>query len=435
MTKITAKHPAFAPPVRADARPVAAPAVPTAKGWNSRSGFEPTAGATPATEAKLAEIRKLMVGHTDRAEEKRVTELFRGTDRAELNELIAELPLAEFHALVGDMDDRLFGPDNRGAFLSLLTKDRVGDLDVASKAKLIGALQTHRTGSGDEKAIRDLFLATKGGDLSELKKAVDHGGDHRDLQQLIFHDLDDSKIRAALLKHFAAEGTTKNGQVKVLSDIDDTFYANLKDDRYPKKTVYPGVKDFYAELDPGNDDLMFLSARPYDRPGASEHLSRGTIEGAGVKDPTILSGDWAHLVGNHLIADKKFDNWAQVRQLYPEYGSVFVGDSGQGDAIFGAKAAALPGTDMKRVFIHNVTHLDAAARADFAAKGVAIFDTYVGAATDAFKAGLMPRDGLLRVAAAAERELAAIVFSTPEQKAAREAELARDLDAMRAALQ
>ena len=233
-----------------------------------------------------------------------------------------------------------------------------------------------------------------------------------------------------------------SGQVKVLSDIDDTFYANLKDfDRYPKGTVYPGVKDFYAELDKGGaarqdaeGDLMFLSARPYDRAGGSEHISRGTIEKAGVKDPTVLSGDFAHLIGNNLIADKKFENWQQVRQLHPEYGSVFVGDSGQGDAIFGAKAAATAGGDMKKVFIHNVSGLDDAARAQWAAKGVSVFDTYVGAATEAFKAGLITKDGLQRVGAAAQRDLDAVQFSDPSQKAARQADLDRDLAAMRALL-
>ena len=148
-----------------------------------------------------------------------------------------------------------------------------------------------------------------------------------------------------------------------------------------------------------------------------------------------MSGDFAHIVGNTLIADKKFDNWSQVRQLHPEYGSVFVGDSGQGDAIFGARAAATPGTDMKKVFIHNVTDMSAAQRAESATKGVYIFDTYVGAATEAFKSGLISKDGLQRVAAGAQRELATITFKSPEQKAAREKDLARDLEAMRIALQ
>ena len=456
MTRVNPRHrPAtIATPKAPKGKPPAA-AAPANKSWGAKAvgsarpeattGFDDprASGASPGVEAKLKQIAQLMKGHTDRADERQIIALFKGASASELNELILELPAHDFHELVSDLDDRLIGPDNRTAFLSLLSKERLGELSVDSRAKLIGVLQYHQTRSLDEKAVRDIFLGTKGADLSKLKKAIDHGGDHRDLQQLVFHDLDDSKIRGQLLAHFKKEAAASpSGQVKVLSDIDDTFYVNLKDDRYPKKTVYPGVKDFYAELDKGGaakaddgGDLMFLSARPYDRPGAVEHLTRGTLEKAGVNDPTVLSGDFAHLIGNQQIADKKFENWAQVRQLHPEYGSVFVGDSGQGDAIFGARAATLPGTDMKKVFIHNVTGLDASQRADFARNGVHIFDTYVGAATEAYQSGLITRDGLLRVAAGAQRELAQVPFGSSAQKAAREQDLARDLDAMRAALQ
>lgn len=393
-------------------------------------------------EANLRQISELMKGQTDRNEEKLILNIFKDSTAAELNELMGAMPPPDFHKLVGDIDNRLIGPDNRTAFLNMLSKERLTHLTVENRAKLIGALQHHRTDRLDEITARDVFLGTKGADLTKLKKAIDHGGDHRDLQQFVFHDIDDVKIRGQLLEHFAKEAVAApSGQFKVLSDIDDTFYANLKDDRYPKKTVYPGVKDFYVELDQGGaaqeeagGDLMFLSARPYDRAGTSEHLTRDTLEQAGVHDATVLSGDFAHLIGNELIAAKKYDNWVQIRQLHPEYGSVFIGDSGQGDAIFGAKALATPRTDMKKVFIHNVTRLSEAERADFAAKGIHIFDTYVGAATEAYKSGLISKEGLRRIAAAAQRELAQVQFASQDQKAARENDLARDLEAMGAAL-
>lgn len=338
------------------------------------------------------------------------------------------------------MDDRVVGPDSKTAFLNLLSKERVGDLSVESKARVVQALQKHDTNSLEEKAIGALFLSTSGEALSALKNAIDQGGDHRDLQQLVFHDIDSKEIRSALLAHFKTAAAPKSDKVKVHSDIDDTFYVNLKDDRYPKKTVYPGVRALYAELDkgPGSEpdrlgDLMFLSARPYDRAGAMEHSTRSMLQDKGVTQATVLSGDFAHLIGNNLIAEKKFDNWLQINQLYPEYGSVFIGDSGQGDAIFGAKAAAA-NADMRAVFIHNVTGLDEAARADFAAKGVTIFDTYVGAASEAFKKGLITPEGLQRVMSAATRELAEVEFTDPAQKAARQSELDRDLAAARALL-
>jgi hypothetical protein len=435
--KATDLLPAFRPSTTQPSAPT--PTTPVSQPVAAPTGF--TATAPSAVQAKVNELRALMAGHTDRGEEGRILAMFKGASFGELNQLLAALPKEELHELVEDMDDRLIGPDNRTAFLELISHGRVGDLTIENRVKVVQALQLGSTGSLEEKAVVAVFLATKGESLTALKNGIDGATDYHDLQELVFHDLDSSALRGQLLAHFKAEAPPKSTRVKVLSDIDDTFYVNLKDDRFPKKTVYPGVKALYAELDKGagaqadrTGDLMFLSARPYDRAGVSEHFTRQMMFDHGVTQATVLSGDFAHLIGNQSIADKKFDNWQQVNQLYPEYGSVFLGDSGQGDALFGAKAAATSGGDMRSVFIHNVTHLDAAARADFAKKGVFIFDTYVGAAAEAFKRGLISKSGLERVMSDAGREFDAIAFSSPGQKVERRAELDRDLATARAAL-
>lgn len=427
-------------PVLRPTTPAAPAPAPTTPARPATPTADFTAGNATGVQSKLSMIRSLLNGHTDRKEETQLLELFKGVNKGELNQLINGLSRQELHEVTSDMNDRLFGPDNKTAFLNVLTRDRVQDLTVESRAKLVQALQINSTDGKEEKAITALFLATKGEGLSALKNAIDGGADHRDLQQLVFHDIDDKDLRNQLLAHFKSEATPKDGKVKVLSDIDDTFYANWKDDRFPKKTIYPGVRALYTELDRGGGatadrtgDLMFLSARPYDRPGASEHFTREMMHDQGVTQATVLSGDFAHLIGNQAIADKKFDNWLQVNQLYPEYGSVFIGDSGQGDAIFGAKAAGA-NADMRSVFIHNVTHMDAAAKAAEAQKGVFVFDTYVGAATEAFKRGLISKGGLERVVNEANREFGTLAFSSPEQKSERKAELDRDTVAARALL-
>lgn len=409
----------------------------------SPSGAGESFTATPGTKVQglLNELRGLMAGRTDRKEEARVVSLFTSASPGELNQLLGGLSSHELHELVEDLDDRFIGPDHRTAFLALLSKGRLGDLTVENRAKLVHALQAGSTEKREEQAIADVFLGTKGESLTALKNLVDGGGDHRDLQQLLFHDLDSKPLRRAVLEHLAREAPPKGARVKVFSDIDDTFYVNWKDDRFPRKTVYPGVRAFYAELDKGagaqpdrQGDLLFLSARPYDRAGLSEHFSKEMLHDHGVTQATVLSGDFAHLLGNESIAEKKFENWEQVRGLYPEYGSVFVGDSGQGDALFGARAAAVQGGDMRGVFIHNVTHLDAAAKADFAQQGVFVFDTYVGAATEAFSRGLISKAGLERVMGEASREFEATPFASEAQQRARRAELDRDLAAARAVL-
>lgn len=399
--------------------------------------FTPVVSST--AQARVNRVRELLVGHTDRKEEREILDLFKNASKAELNQMVSALSRKEMHELVSDMDDRLIGPDHKTAFVELLSKDRVGDLTIEARAQFVQALQYRSTDSLDEKAITSVFVATKGPALSALKNLIDGGSDHRDLQQLVFHDIDSKALRTQLLAHFKAEATPKDAKVKVLSDIDDTFYANWKDDRFPKKTIYPGVRALYAELDRGGDaqkpermgDLMFLSARPYDRPGASEHFSREMMHEQGVTKATVLSGDFAHLIGNQSIADKKFENWEQVNQLYPEYGTVFLGDSGQGDALFGARAAGANG-DLRAALIHNVTHLDAAGKAEWAQQGVFVFDTYVGAAAEAYQRGLISKPGLERVINESTREFNALAFASPQQKAERQAELDRDVAAARA---
>lgn len=434
-------------PVRAPERAApTAPAGRTAGGRLLPSSFgngprAATAALTGAdavsAQAKLDAINRLANGHTDRKEEAKILDIFRSANAKELNYLVQKLDL---HELLEDVDDRLIGPDNRTALVKLLTHDRLGDLAVGSRVALINAFQNGSTDGLRERGIRDVFLGTKGKDLTALKNGVDGGSDYHDLQQLVFHDIDDSKIRAEILSHIQREAVP-TGESKVLSDIDDTFYENLKDTRFPKKTVYPGVIAFYAELDKGpgaqpgrSGDLAFVTARPNDRAGLVEALTEKTLHSHGVKDAVVLSGDLLSNLSNDAIAKKKFENFTQYRQLFPEYSFVFTGDSGQGDVIFGAHMReAAPGA-VKAVFINDVVNTPQAKRDEYRAKGVFFTDTYVGAAVQALSLGLISKDGLARVVQSAKDDFAKIKFDNDAQKQARLAELNRDVAAAEAAL-
>ncbi|MDP1917179.1 MAG: hypothetical protein Q8L14_13140 [Myxococcales bacterium] len=399
---------------------------------------EPLSGADAVSaQAKLDAIGRLANGHTDRAEEGKILDLFRAASPKELNYLVARL---DMHELLEDIDDRLIGPDNRTALVTILTKDRVKDLSLGARVSLINAFQSGGTGGLEETGIRNLFVATKGKDLTALKNGVDAGNDWHDLQQLVFHDIDDPKLRAEILTHFQKEAVP-TGESKVLSDIDDTFYENLKDTRFPKKTVYPGVISFYAELDKGaaaqagrSGDLAFVTARPNDRAGLVESLTEKTLQSHGVKDAVVLQGDLLSNLSNDAIAKKKFENFTQYKQLFPEYSFVFTGDSGQGDVIFGAKMREAAPKDVKAVFINDVVNTPQAKRDEYRRKGVFFTDTYVGAAVEAFKLGLMSKEGLQRVAQAAKEDFAKIPFTDENQKKARAGELQRDVAAAEAAI-
>jgi hypothetical protein len=423
------------------ARPTSPPTAPAADGTSFTPGVAPApvrlSGADDvAVQAKLEAVSRLLSSsHVDRQEEGRVLEILRGATAKELDALVTRLDL---HALVEAVDDRLVGPDNRAALLRLLTKDRLGDLTVASRVALVTALQRGATDGPKERAIADVLLGTRGADLTALKNGID-AGDVRDLQQLVFRDLDDLALRRAVLAHFKAEATP-TGEVKVLSDVDDTFFVNLKDPRYPKKTVYPGIVAFYRELDRGaaaqpgrRGDLTFVTARPTDPFGVVETNTKAMLEARGV-EATVLTGSLTSNLSNERIAEKKFENFEQYQQLFPEYGFTMNGDSGQGDVSFGLKMRRARPDVVKAVFINDVVNTPPARRAELRREGVFLTDTSVGAATEAFRLGLIGKAGLARVVAATREELAKVPFSDQAQRAARKAELDRDVAAAERAM-
>jgi hypothetical protein len=397
-----------------------------------------------AAEETVSRIQSLLVGHADRRDEAEILRLLRGAGPAELDHVIARLDLSW---LLAGMDDRLLGPDNCAALLALLCEERLADLSAQARAALIGALQKGHTCRADERAIHRVFLGTFGAMLTDLKNAIDGGGtesgrgeDHHDLQQLVFRDIDDDELREEILTHIQREAVPR-ADLKILSDIDDTLYRNWKDPRYPggrhpvtkKRYLYPGVRAFYRELDvafpPGGlGDLTFLTARPGDRAGFGEGVTRKHLDEVGLSFAKVLTGDFAHLATNELIAEKKYAGFAQYRRLFPEYRFVFCGDSGQGDAIAGRRMMEHPAGGMLAVFIHDVVFTSAEERAAFRAGGVHFNDTYAGAAADAVALGLLDLAAARRIAAEAVAEMHDIPFEDAAQRDARWVELHRDAD-------
>ncbi|MDC3954403.1 hypothetical protein [Polyangium jinanense] len=386
-----------------------------------------------AADAKIATIERLLAGHTDRTEEARILDLLRGARPRELDHLLGRLPLKR---LFSSIDDRVVGPDNRTPLFRLLCEERLADLSIPTRAALVFALQRGRTGSADEAAIGTILLGTRGAELTALKNAIDDGGDYRDLQQLIYRDLDDDLLRERLLEHFRVAAVPR-ADLKVLSDIDDTLYPNWKDTRYPRTKEprpYPGVRAFYHELDlafapqDGLGDLTFLTARPGDRAGLGEGITRKHLTALGLPYAKVLTGDFGHIATHDLMADKKYGSFIEYRKLFPEYTFVFCGDSGQGDAIAGARMMEHPGGGMRAVFIHDVVNTNAEGRAAWRAKGVAFNDTYIGHALDAHLVGLLSLAALRRVADAALRDLRDVPFDDLTQREARWTEFRRDIE-------
>ncbi len=374
----------------------------------------------------VAEIERLLKGPTPRWSERKILDLLRSEDADGLNHVLQSLNLRH---LFKDVNNHCFGPKHFTELLQLLTKERINELTVDSKIALVDGLMRGRSRSEDERAIRDLFLSTRGLELRAMKNGVDAGQDHYDLQNLIYHDMDDKAMRSQLTDHFHTQSAfVKDRQFKVLSDIDDTFYCNLKDTRYPRGTVYPGVRAFYAEL---TGDLTFLTARPQDPMGVIKDKTHKTLQKRGVEKKVVVAGTLGSLLSNEKIAAKKLENFNQVRHIFPEYDFVFTGDSGQGDVILASKMTV---PEIRGRFIHDVVATPQQKREEYARQGIDFFDNYVGAALAAQARGAMSLDSVRRVAVAACDDFGLTAFADEPQRQARLAELQIDLNRLNAQL-
>lgn len=220
------------------------------------------------------------------------------------------------------------------------------------------------TGPRKEIRLEALFLSVPAEDLPRLRFSLDYDGDYKDVEEYLFHDIDDGARRARILEHLA--GRAGGESLKVLTDVDDTLYANLVESRYPKKTLYPGVLEMYEAVgrEPGGVGvpagripITTLSARPNPVGGILEegsiasltHLSGdrllpvalsgrsvssaiGTLETLGRKLASRrLVGDLDRV--ERRIGEVKYQNFRRYAAVYPDYRFVFFGDSGQADAL------------------------------------------------------------------------------------------------------
>ncbi len=313
--------------------------------------------------------------------------------------------------------------------ISYLIGTRVQDLSVEARAALIDRLQRGFTTAHREKAIRDLFLATRGPDLTRLKRLIDRGPDHRDLVQLLYHDIDLTAVRQEILDHFQREASLHPcAEVKVLSDVDDTFYSNWVDPRYPPRTVYPGVVQLYRELE-GREigDIVFLTGRPGERSGKLKRMFRRRLGALGAPEASMLTGSFVHQFVHPWVFSRKWRNFERYRALFPEMPIVMFGDSGQADPEFIGQALERFSDHVKAGLVHRVKPLNPERMARCQEQGVFLFDTYVGAAARLHQLGLLPREGLERVCSAAQEDLGRIQFPDEAMRQARQRELADDL--------
>ncbi|MFP5416458.1 MAG: hypothetical protein ACLGHZ_06225 [Actinomycetes bacterium] len=385
---------------------------------------------------ELTLLTALLAGHTDRYEEARILDLLRAATAPELDEYVRSLDCAKLFASV---DNHLIGPHNRAALRELLI-GRLGDLSIEARANLAYGLQAGHTDRADEEAIRSVFFAHAGAELTALKNQLNARTDAHDLEGLIFRDIDDNGVRTEILDHIAREASgVQAGEAKVLCDIDDTVVCALHDDRYPKGTIYPGILALLDAFDRGPTgeafslgDLTFVTARPGDAFGLIENHTRETLRRAGVANHSVLTGTFVNLLTHDLMAGRKIANIDHLRALYPEYRLLFIGDSGQGDVRVAELMWQRFGDVVDVVFIHDVVATPLAERERLSRERIEFVDTYVGAGVLAFERALIAEVGLVRIIEESLAALDEIAWQSPEQERATRSLFERDLDAARA---
>lgn len=130
------------------------------------------------------------------------------------------------------------------------------------------------------------------------------------------------------------------------------------------------------------------------------------------------------------MADRKMENIRRYHQLFPEYGLVFVGDSGQGDVEVGRQMLADLGDAVRGVFIHDVNETALDQPAAHPDEGIAYFDSYIAAAAAAWQAGIISADRALDVGNSAIADLEALVAIPAKVRKARMTEHQADLETL-----
>ncbi|MBL8633411.1 MAG: hypothetical protein JNM40_09295 [Myxococcales bacterium] len=317
--------------------------------------------------------------------------------------------------------------------------DRPLSDDISERAAIIDRAQHHGMSRREELVVTKVLLATHGEDLMRLKRLIEHGPDRSTLHELIYQQISDDVLRQAILAHLVRESRSEltppshppREKVRVLSDIDDTLYSSLCDERFRRRTLFPGVLEFYRALSIGvrahdssvqaKGDVTFLSARPRELASLSYSSTLNPLFAAHssiIGGYSLLPAPRAYSgIGNvhEVQAFAKFRNFVQYAALYPEADFVFIGDSGQGDLLSGELMLYHQPERLRAVFIHQIVtgqshgmfcpYPRSVKDMDQGISHLVFFDTYVGAALQAFEWGLISEESLLAVAQATVRTL------------------------------
>lgn len=367
---------------------------------------------TASVATKTDHLRRLMRGATTRWEESRILGMLTEANDRDLEALLRSIDLK---ALLSDVDDHWRGPRHRQALLELLTQRRLSALSVATRVALVRAMHQGHALRQDEPFILRIFEGTRGPALAALKRTLEIQPQGQSLHQLVWEDLSHPPHREAILNHFASESAWLSGGIKLLSDIDDTLMASFLDDRYPRGTLYPGVRSFYKAL-VGEEGPVFMSARPEDGAGMVERMTLSQLRALGFAGAGMVAGETLRIWDAEAIARDKTRSIRQYLGLFPEYQFIWVGDSGQGDALVARRLRREFPERVPVCFIHDVVGTPLEQRVLWAKEGIWFVDSWAGAAAQAARLGFLSAESAAQVVDCTRSELMAMDFEAQIQR-------------------
>ena len=209
--------------------------------------------------------------------------------------------------------------------------------DLQKEVRCISPPDSATTRFGGEQALMRVLLAVAPEHLSRFKFDLEYDLDDKDMVEYVFHDIDNKERQNTITAHYLK--APAQGGIKVLTDVDDTMYANLVDKRFGNvrdengaKPLYPGILAFYNSMkhEPFEGEgvlvtltgvtkvpITTLSARPNPFAGELERASLQKLAAlpspAGARLQLLPSGLSGEIVSSVVGTTETF-----VRTLQPD---------------------------------------------------------------------------------------------------------------------
>ncbi|KAF1330678.1 hypothetical protein FI667_g4683, partial [Globisporangium splendens] len=362
----------------------------------------------------------------------------------------------------------------------------LASLSVKSLATIICGLYKHTSNQRVAKFLQECFCAKAGRGCTTLKLEVDQ---LVSLYDLLYYGIQHKKIREDILTHFETQANALKASanfavpVKFISyvwlspfsptvsvvdlvfvfwfcrDIDDTVCSAVSDSRFPQYTVYPGARQFAAEVLGASSrkrDAKYMALSDWDkyamsiqqrqvfltdRPEALKSQVTDLLRQCGFARTTVLTGNVMNIFGAKWVTLSKVEHMKCLTRVFGEFQFVFVGDNGQGDIELGKELLRDPEVyPVAEVLIHDVkggnqhAHDRSSSSSSSTSNssshnsqhpyrhsecedfGLHVFQTYVTAAFQLYTTGILSVEAVGRIIRSTISDLASIQFDTELQK-------------------